>query len=78
MSELPSPRVRTEKLIAIAEEVASRPLPLQARILLPTILLIVGIGAFWFGFRDDGDDQGPSPTTTLGGFPTSVVVTTPP
>jgi hypothetical protein len=51
LTEEPDPRVRTEKLIALADEVANRPLPRQTRILLPAILVIVGIGAFWFGFR---------------------------
>ena len=76
--------MRTEKLIALADEVANRPLPLQTRILLPAILVIVGIGAFWFGFRDDGsgNDKEPGPTspapTTVGETATSVVVITPP
>lgn len=72
MSELPAPRARTEKLIAIAEEVASRPLPLQARILVPAILLLAGIGAFWYGLRDDEADQGPTPATTVVTAPPSV------
>ncbi len=81
MTELPAPRVRTEKLIALADEVANRPLPLQTRILLPAILAIVGIGAFWFGFRDDSNQPGPtSPLvpTTVSATAASAVVTTPP
>ncbi len=73
--------MRTEKIIALAEEVARQPLPLRTRILLPAILLVVGIGAFWFGLRDD--DQNPAPpapteTTVFGEIPTSVVFTAPP
>lgn len=84
MSDLPPPKVRTEKIIALAETVAKQPLPLRTRILIPTILLLVGIGAFWFGLRDDGSgDDNPAPpppteTTTVGEIPTSVVFTAPP
>ena len=85
MTELPTPRVRTEKLIALADEVANRPLPLQTRILLPAILTIIGIGAFWFGFRDDGSGNDPEPgpsspstTSILTDSATSVVFTAPP
>ena len=81
MSELPVPGARTKQIIALAEEVARQPLPLRTRILLPAILLLVGIGAFWFGFRDDNTDPAPpSPvlTTTIGEIPTSVVFTAPP
>ena len=73
--------MRTEKIIALAEEVARQPLPLRTRILLPAILLVVGVGAFWFGLRDSNTDQGPpgpSGTTTVGEIPTSVVFTAPP
>lgn len=81
MSELPAPKARTQQLIALAEEVARQPLPLRTRIVLPAILLIVGIGAFWFGLRDDSADPNPStPSTpsTLSGVETSVVFTAPP
>ncbi len=85
MSELPPPKLRTEKVIALAEEVARQPLPLRTRILLPAILLVLGVGAFWFGLRDNGSGNGndpapPSPAeiTTIGEIPTSVVFTAPP
>ena len=73
--------MRTEKLIALAEEVANRPLPLQTRVLLPAILTIVGIGAFWLGFRDDDKEPGPpalSTVTTPIQTTTSSAVATPP
>ena len=80
MSELPPPKVRTEKIIALAEEVARQPLPLRTRILLPAILLVVGVGAFWFGLRDNNNPapKSPTATTTVGEIPTSVVFTAPP
>mgnify|MGYP003514894974 CR=1 FL=1 len=81
MSELPAPRVRTEKLIALAEEVARQPLPLHTRIVLPAILLVVGIAAFWFGFRDTSDEPPPATpisATTVPAVETSVVFTAPP
>ncbi len=81
MSELPAPKVRTQQVIALAEEVARQPLPLRTRILLPTILLLVGIAAFWFGLRDDGANQSPIPPTTpttVFNVETSVVFTAPP
>lgn len=73
--------MRTEKLIALAEEVARQPLPLRTRIVLPAILLVVGIAAFWFGFRDTGEDPPPGTpisATTVPVVETSVVFTAPP
>lgn len=81
MSELPLPGERTKQVIALADKVARQPLPLRTRILLPTILLVVGIGAFWFGLRDDNSEPGqPTPTTAVPvtEIPTSVVFTAPP
>lgn len=81
MRELPLPGERTKQVIALADKVARQPLPLRTRILLPAILLIIGIGAFWFGLRDDQADPGtPTPTTaaTVTEIPTSVVFTAPP
>ena len=81
MSTLPPPKVRTEKLIELAEKVARQPLPLRTRILLPAILLVVGVGAFWFGVRDTKEDPlpNPAPTTTISTVvETSVVFTAPP
>ncbi len=81
MSELPLPGERTKQIIALAEEVARQPLPLRTRILLPAILLVLGIGAFWFGLRDDDANpapESPTSTTTVGEIPTSVVFTAPP
>ncbi|MEQ1874894.1 MAG: hypothetical protein ABL953_14360 [Ilumatobacteraceae bacterium] len=81
MSTLPPPKVRTEKLIELAEKVARQPLPLQTRILLPTILLVVGVAAFWLGLRDREEDPAPSPspTTTISSVvETSIVITSPP
>ena len=81
MSELPLPGERTKQVIALADKVARQPLPLRTRSLLPAILLIVGIGAFWFGLRDDKSDPGvPTPATgdTVTEVPTSVVFTAPP
>ncbi|CAN5651564.1 hypothetical protein BH10ACT2_BH10ACT2_02430 [soil metagenome] len=81
MSELPAPKVRTQQVIALAEEVARQPLPLRTRIVLPTILLLVGLAAFWFGLRDDGANRSPilpSTPTTVVNVETSVVFTAPP
>lgn len=81
MSELPAPKVRTEQLIALAEAVSRQPLPLRTRILLPAILLVIGVGAFWFGLRDDDTNQSPeTPSTPATGVvvETSVVFTAPP
>ena len=81
MSELPLPGERTKQVIALAEKVARQPLPLHTRILLPAILLIVGVGAFWFSLRDNKSDPGvPTPATadTVTEVPTSVVFTAPP
>jgi hypothetical protein len=81
LSTLPPPKVRTEQLIELAEKVARQPLPLQTRILLPLILLVIGVGAFWFGLRDTEKDPlptSPSSTTITAVVETSVVFTAPP
>lgn len=81
MSTLPPPKVRTEKVIALAEKVARQPLPLQTRILLPAILLVVGVAAFWLGLRDkeENPSPNPAPTTTISTVvETSVVFTSSP
>jgi len=81
LSELPAPGERTRQLIALAEGVAKQPLPLRTRIVLPAILLVIGVAAFWFGFRDVGEDPPPGTpisTTTVPVVETSVVFTAPP
>jgi hypothetical protein len=78
LTELPTPRAHTRELIALADEVANRPLPLHSRKLIPAILAIVGVFALWLGLRDTDAKPGPtSPTTTAVPAP-SVVFTAPP